>query len=380
MDLQCAAVGIACGMPVVLFYATGCASSQLRRSRKPARPVPKRTMMDDLTNRPEAPTISQVAEAAGVSRATVSHAFTRPDMLRADTVRRVVAIAEKIGYVPNHTARALSTGRYGNVALVVPDVANPFFPPLIRAAQVEAEKLDFCMFLGNSDENPAQEEKLVSRFSTQVEGFILASSRLSDELIRFQAARRPLVLINRDIKGIPRVLMDSGSGVAEAVDHLASLGHKRIAYISGPKNSWSNAQRRAAVRRRAKVHNLKVLTVPAQMASFQTGYFAAPGILDYGATAAVAFDDLMAQGALAGLAARGVEVPTDFSIVGCDDVLGAMTYPPLSSVSNACTEAGRVAVSLLMEMLKTRVVSDVRYVLGTSLVIRKTTGRAANPR
>src|SRR5882762_5134519 len=193
---------------------------------------------DKLSNRREAPTISQVAEAAGVSRATVSRAFTRPDMLSADTVRRVMGIAEKIGYVPNHTARALSTGRYGNVALVVPDVANPFFPPLIRAAQTEAEKLDFCVFLGNSDENPDQEEKLVSRFSTQVEGFILASSRLSEERIRFQAARRPLVLINRDIKGIPRVLMDSGVGVAETVDHLAGLGHKRIAYISGPKSSW----------------------------------------------------------------------------------------------------------------------------------------------
>lgn len=329
--------------------------------------------MDDLTKRRDVPTISQVAEAAGVSRATVSRAFTRADMLSADTVRRVMAVAKKIGYVPNHTARALSTGRNSNVALVVPDVANPFFPPLIRAAQLEAEKLDFCVFLGNSDENPQQEEKLVSRFAPQVEGFILASSRLSEERIRFQAARRPLVLINRDVKGIPRVLMDSGAGIGEAVDHLASLGHKRIAYISGPNSSWSNTQRRAAVRRRAKVHALQVLIVPGQVASFDTGYAAAPAILHYGATAAVAFDDLMAQGALAGLAARGVAVPADFSVVGCDDVLGAMTYPALSSVSNACPEAGRVAVSLLMEMLKTRVVSDVRYVLGTRLVIRKTT-------
>jgi LacI family transcriptional regulator len=333
--------------------------------------------MDDLTSSHQAPTISQVAEAAGVSRATVSRAFTRPDMLSAETVRRVLGVAKKIGYVPNHTARALSTGRHGNFALVVPDVANPFFPPLIRAAQVEAEKLDFCVFLGNSDENPQQEEKLVSRFSTQVEGFILASSRLTDERIRFQAARRPLVLINRDVKGIPRVLMDSGTGVGEAVDHLASLGHKRIAYISGPKSSWSNAQRRAAVRRRVKSHGLQVLIVPAQIASFQTGYAAASAILDYGATAAVAFDDLMAQGALAGLAARGVAVPKDFSVVGCDDVLGAMIYPPLSSVSNACSEAGRVAVSLLMDMLKTRVVRDARYVLSTSLVIRNTTGPVA---
>jgi LacI family transcriptional regulator len=332
--------------------------------------------MDDLTHSHQAPTISQVAQAAGVSRATVSRAFTRPDMLSAATVRRVLGVAKKIGYVPNHTARALSTGRYGNFALVVPDVANPFFPPLIRAAQVEAEKLDFCVFLGNSDENPGQEEKLVSRFSAQVEGFILASSRLSDERIRFQAARRPLVLINRDVKGIPRVLMDSGTGVGEAVDHLASLGHKRVAYISGPNSSWSNTQRRAAVRRRARIHALQVLIVPAQIASFETGYAAASAMLDYGATAAVAFDDLMAHGALAGLAARGVSVPRDFSVVGCDDVLGAMTFPPLSSVTNACAEAGRVAVSLLMDMLKTRVVRDARYVLSTSLVIRNTTGAA----
>jgi len=333
--------------------------------------------MVDLTNL-GAPTISQVAKAAGVSRATVSRAFTRPDMLSAETVRRVTAIAKKIGYVPNHTARALSTGRHGNVALVVPDVANPFFPPLIRATQVEAEKHDFCVFLGNSDENPEHEEKLVSRFSTQVEGFILASSRLSDARIRFQAARRPLVLVNRDVKGIPRVLMDSGAGIAEAVDHLARLGHKRIAYISGPSNSWSNAQRRAAIQRRAKSRALQVLLVPAQMASFQSGYAAAPAILDYGATAAVAFDDLMAQGALAGLAARGVAVPGDFSVVGCDDVLGAITYPPLSSVSNACSEAGRVAVSLLMDILKTRVVRDVRIILSTSLVIRNTTTKVAS--
>src|SRR3954451_4415641 len=99
-------------------------AGQADRAARGKRPGPKRTVMADPTSRREAPTISQVAEAAGVSRATVSRAFTRPDMLSADTVRRVMAIAEKIGYVPNHTARALSTGRYGNVALVVPDVAN----------------------------------------------------------------------------------------------------------------------------------------------------------------------------------------------------------------------------------------------------------------
>src|SRR5215212_9148627 len=107
-----------------------------------------------------APTISQVAAGARVARSTVSRAFNRPDMLSDETVRRVQAVAAKLGYVPNPVARALSTGRHGNLALVVPDVANPFFPPLIRAAQRQAEKTDLCVFLGNSDENPDNEDQL----------------------------------------------------------------------------------------------------------------------------------------------------------------------------------------------------------------------------
>jgi LacI family transcriptional regulator len=320
----------------------------------------------------DTPTIRQVAEVAGVSRATVSRAFTRPDMLSAETVARVVAVADSLGYVPNHTARALSTGRHGNVALIVPDVANPFFPPLIRAAQLEADKRDLCVFLGNSDERPEQEEKLVGRFSTQVEGLILASSRLPDERIRAHAARRPIVLVNRDVDGIPRVLIDSGAGVAEAVDHLARLGHRRIAYVSGPKSSWSNAERRAAIRRGARHHHLDLRVIPAQTSSFEAGVAAVPQLMEARCTAAIAFDDLMAQGVMAGLAQRGVPVPEAFSIVGCDDVLGAMTYPPLTSVSNPCAEAGRVAVSLLMDRLGSSTVRDVRYVLDTRLVIRGT--------
>ncbi len=320
-----------------------------------------------------APTISQVAEAAGVSRATVSRAFTRPEMLSGETVARVVAVAERIGYVPNHTARALSTGRHANVALIVPDVANPFFPPLIRAAQVEADRYGFCVFLGNSDEDPAQEDRLVSRFAGQVEGLVLASSRLSDERIRQHAARRKLVLINRDVAGIPRVLIDSSTGVAEAVGHLAALGHRRIAYISGPKGSWSNRQRRAAVERTARRHGIEVMVLPPRTPTAEAGRAAVEAILAAGATAAVAFDDLVAQGVLGGLIEREVAVPRAVSVVGCDDVLGAATWPALTTVSNRCDEAGKAALSLLMDMLASGEAPDVRTVLDTRLVIRSTT-------
>ena len=318
-------------------------------------------------------TISQVAEAVGVDRSSVSRAFSRPDMLSAATVAKIREAADKLGYTPNHSARALSTGRHGNLALVIPDVANPFFPPMIRAVQNEADREDFCVFLGNSDEDPRQEEKLLGRFSGQVEGIVLASSRMSDERIRAFAAIKPLALINRDVAGIPRVLIDSGSGVAEAVAYLARQGHRRIAYVSGPSSSWSNKQRRGAVKKAAAEFNLDVITMAAQVPSYEAGRRAVAFVLEGRATAAVAFDDLTAQGMLAEFREQGIAVPGKVALVGCDDVVGAMAYPPLTTVSNRAAEAGQIATRLLMDIMSTRAINDVRYVLETHLVVRETT-------
>jgi LacI family transcriptional regulator len=322
------------------------------------------------------PTINQVAAAAGVTKSSVSRAFTRPEMLSEETVRKIFAAAEQLGYVPNHTARALSTGRHGNIALIVPDVANPFFPPLIRAAQAEADRLDYCVFLGNSDESPEQEDRLIGRFGGQVEGFVLASSRLSDAQIIEHATRRPVVLINRDVAGIPRILIDSATGVAEAVAHLAELGHRKLVYVGGPHGSWSNKQRRRAVRQSTKDLGLEVTVISNEFAAFESGRKITASVLATGATAAIAFDDLTAQGMLAEMADMGVDVPGEFAVVGCDDVLGAATHPSLTTVSNRSNEAGKAALTLLMDMLENNAIRDVRYVLNTSLVIRKTTGPA----
>lgn len=322
------------------------------------------------------PTMVDVATKAGVSKSTVSRAFTQPGMLGAETVARILEIADRIGYIPNHTARALSTGRHSNVALVVPDVANPFFPPLIRAAQMEADRSDFCVFLGSSDESWRQEDKLVDRFVSQVEGLLLVAPRLSDERIRAHAKKRPLVLVNRDVAGIPRLLIDSSIGVREAIAHLADLGHKHIVYVSGPASSWANQQRRNAVRHGARKHHLEVSIVAARTPSYESGRAVVQDILDTGATAAIAFDDLTAQGIMTGMADRGVTVPADFSVIGCDDVLGAATYPSLTTVSNRSEEAGRIAMSLLLDMMSSGVVGDARLSLDTHLVTRGTTAVA----
>jgi LacI family transcriptional regulator len=325
------------------------------------------------------PTISEVAAAAGVSRATVSRAFTRPGMLNAETVARVLAVAQRIGYVPNQAARGLSTGRHGRIGLIVPDVTNPFFPPLIRAAQLHAEESDLSLFLGNSDEDVDREERLLARFAGQVEGLVLVSSRLPDARIRTHAARQPLVLVNRDVAGLPRVLIDTALGMTTAVAHLADLCHREIAWIAGPATSWSSAQREAAVMAEAARRGLRVHAVPpARRPSFEAGRDAVPFILDAGATAVIAFDDVTAQGVMAGLAECGVTVPQAMSVVGCDDVTAARTVPALTTVSSRGDEAGRLAV----ELLRTCSGEDVRRTLDTELVVRATTARrdhAATP-
>lgn len=333
-----------------------------------------------LTKPLPAPTISDVAKAAGVSTATVSRALSRPEMLREETVAQVRALATQLGYLPNPMARALSTGKQGNIAIVVPDIANPFFPPLLRAAQTTADSAGFSVFLGDSDEDPSRELRLVNKLLMQVEGFILASSRMQNEQILALGQRQPVVLINRDTAGLPRVLIDPVAGIDAAVTHLANFGHKSLVYVSGPAASWSDQQRHQAVEQASTRHRIRIQSVHARHPSFDAGREITGRILELDATAAIAFDDFVAHGLLAGLAEKRIIVPRDFNVIGCDDVLGASTYPALTSVSARCDEAGRMAADLLLGVLQTGKRGDVRCMLETWLVTRGTTGPAPHRR
>jgi LacI family transcriptional regulator len=327
---------------------------------------------------PAAPTIANVAALAGVSRATVSRAFSNPRVLRPETVTRIRDIAAQLGYVPNPTAKALSTGRHGLLAMIVPDIANPFFPPMIGAAQGRAETAGLALLLGNTDEDPAREHTLVNRLTVQADGFVLAASRMSERQIRDLAARRPVVLVNRDVSGIHRVLVDSADGVRAAVEHLAGLGHTRIAYVAGPSRSWANTQRKQAVKRSADRVGVEAVMLPGRVSSFEAGMHAVPDLLASHVTAAIAFDDVLAHGIMAGLAQQGISVPGDISLVGCDDVLRAQVYPPLTTVSAHAADAGTAAVDLLVQRIGDPAAPQRRVLLGTSLIVRATTGSAGS--
>lgn len=322
-------------------------------------------------------TIHEVATAAGVSASTVSRVFARPDLISEPTRGRVHEVAERLGYRPNHAARALITGRTRTTGLVVPDIANPFFPPLIKAAQQYAWGAEYCLLLANSEEDRAQEWHVVSQLSSQVDGVVLCSSRLSAAQIAELAARTSLVLVNRRISGIPCVLIDSGAGVRQAVDHLVEYGHRSLAYVAGPRNSWSNQQRRRAVRERTKARNVELGLLGPVVPSFEAGQEIVDDLLAADATAVIAYDDVTALGVLAGLAQRGVRVPEDVSVVGCDDVSAATAQPPLTTISARCDVAGQTAMRLLLDALdQGQRAGDSVVRLPASLVVRSSTGPA----
>jgi LacI family transcriptional regulator len=311
-----------------------------------------------------------------VSQATVSRAFSQPELLTAATVAKVREATERLGYVPNQVARALSTGRSGNIALILPDVANPFFSALMRGAQAQAYKRGYATFLGDSDETEELEDLLLGKLAAQVDGFVLASPRLNEDRIRIHAARRPLVIINRDLEGMRRVLVDTAGGFAAAVDLLADLGHRNIAYVGAPRSSWSNQQRTKAVAAAGAARGLAVVYIDAVRPSHEAGHACVAAVLNSGATAALAVDDVVAQGLMAGLAECNVSVPADFSLVGCDNVIAATTYPPLTSVAAHCALAGASAVDLLLDTLANPSPSAERQVITGDLIVRGSTGPA----
>ena len=146
-------------------------------------------------------TITDVAEAAGVAASTVSRAFTRPGRVNHATREHVLAVAEELGYTPNPAARALESGRTSTLALLVPDITNPYFAGVIKGAERAAAAAGLTLVLGDTQENPAAEAQLIRRLGPAVDGFVLSASRLPDDELRRAAELNPIALVNRATPG-----------------------------------------------------------------------------------------------------------------------------------------------------------------------------------
>lgn len=330
------------------------------------------------------PTIYDVARAAGVATSTVSRAFSSPTRVSATTRERVRAVAAELGYQPNPHARALLSGRHQTIAMVVSDIANPHYFDLIRGAEMRARASQYTLVLVNAEESPRVEYDQIQRLVPAVDGFVLAASRLPDENLRQVAGQRPVVLMNRELSGLASVVLDHHRGCHQIVDHLASLGHRGLLYLAGPRNSWMAATRWSALATAADELGIEARRIGPFTPKASQGGAAADAATHAGATAIVAHNDLLAIGVIQRLAHRSLAVPDDVSVVGFDDIFAAeMCTPGLTTLGGAHVDVGRAAVDLLLDMLggpDRSARQPVQLALPTELVLRSSTGVAASTR
>lgn len=324
------------------------------------------------------PTIYSIAKACGVSASTVSRAFNKPHVISDEVRDRILAVAAELDYRPNPAARGLVTGRTDMIGLLVPDITNPFFPPIVRAIQQAAWSIGSSVLLVHADEVSEAEPRLTRRFRGHVDGLILASPRAPSPALREATEGIPTVLVNRELPGLPSVVCDDTAALVQGGQHLEELGHRTVALLRGPAASWVAAQRTSAVRGWAEDSGVTLVELGPFNASFDGGVAAAKALLDTPATAAFAFDDLMACGLLAELARHGLTVPGHTSVIGCDDVLLARTVTPsLTTVTAATEEIGEAAVSLVRREITGSVGASKAVRLDGTLTVRASTGPPA---
>jgi DNA-binding LacI/PurR family transcriptional regulator len=322
-------------------------------------------------------TITDVALRAGVAASTVSRALSRPGRVNAVTRERIVVAARELNYVPNAHARALISGRTETIAVLVSDVTNPFYFGLIRGMQHQLRAAGYALLLIDTEDSPDVELSLLHKMRNSIDGAILAACRLSETTLSQVAAELPVVTVNRNVAGVQSVVIDSPDGVAHAVEHLVSLGHRTIVYVSGPATSWANEARWRAMRSALSRHALSATKIGPFIASRISGATAADCLINTGATACVAFNDMLAIGMLSRLHERGVRVPADLSIIGCDDIFGAdFCHPPLTTLTAPIERAGQMAVAMLLARLADGLTPTTRrqVVLPTHLTVRESTG------
>jgi LacI family transcriptional regulator, repressor for deo operon, udp, cdd, tsx, nupC, and nupG len=323
------------------------------------------------------PTITDVAHECGVAASTVSRALSHPGRVNSHTAERIRQIADQMGYRPNPIARALPSGRTLTLALLVPDVTNPFFSEMVRGAERQAVAAGYTLVLADTDESAEVEAVHLDRLARMVDGLVVGTPRLPDETIIGFAGRYPIVLVNRVVPGVAHVVIDTPGGMSQACEHFASLGHRSVAYLAGPRASWADRSRWRALQTAGRRLGLTMTRLGPFAPTVAGGAAAAEAVVVSGASAVVAFNDLLAIGTIRRLTTRGIGVPRDISVLGCDDIFGAdFCHPPLTTLAAPIQDAGRAAVDLLLRVLSGSDRASLgRAVFPTHLVVRESTGR-----
>jgi LacI family transcriptional regulator len=334
-------------------------------------------------------TIQDVARAARVHASTVSRALS-PHARRLVTpavADRVRAVAARLGYVPDPVAAGLRTRRTATVGVLIPDLANPVFPPILRGIESALGDAGYTAIIANTDNDPDRACQALERLAARrVDGMILATVTYGDPLVaRCRKLGLPVALVNRggDAGDASAVTNDDTLGIAAAVEHLVGLGHRHIAHVAGPHQLSTGAARRASFVAAMRAHGLGADDARvAEAASYgiAAGIPAAARLLDRhpDLTAIVAANDLLALGCYDELARRGLACPRDVSVTGYNDMPFADRFaPPLTTVRIAHRAMGETVARVLLAEIAGPRARRQHVRLEPELVVR---GSTAPPR
>ncbi len=327
-------------------------------------------------------TIKDVAREASVSVATVSRVFNDVGVVRPDTAKRIRDVATALRYSPHSGARSLITSRTHTIGVLLPDLYGEFFSELIHGIDLTARRNNFHILVSRSWEGRTEIEEAMRAMRGRVDGVLLMSPDVTPDSMRNVPAGLPVVLLCSPARGFDAssVTIENYRGAREMVEHIASLGHKRIAIIKGADDNYDASERlrgyRAALRL-ASIANDPTLEIDGDFTE-AGGYNAAVRILDLEPrpTAIFAANDSMAIGALSALRESGVSVPDEMAVAGFDDIpLAHYMDPPLSSVRVPIASIGERAVDILLSSIShDGEPARRREKVSTELVIRRSTG------
>jgi LacI family transcriptional regulator len=320
-----------------------------------------------LADRPA--TLRDVAAAARVHPATASRALNPETriLVSEDTARRVTAAATRLGYRPNPVARSLRTRRSHTVGVLIPDLNNPLFPPIVRGLEDKLAAAGYVALIGNTDADATRERMIFDQMRARhVDGFVVATATLHGNMLA-EAAKSdlPIVLMNRLAQdySFPSVSVDNEQGARMAVSHLAKLGHKRIAHIAGPQEASTGVSRLRGFRDGMSQHRLAVddnLIVYSNRYTVEEGTRCCRELLDrrldadgtIAFTAISAANDMLAVGCYAALDETSLQCPDDVSVIGFNDMpFIDRLRPPLTTVRFPHYQLGTEAAQLLLERI-----------------------------
>lgn len=328
-------------------------------------------------------TIYDVARHVGVSIATVSRALNGTGQIAPDTRAQIDDAVRTLGYKPNNLARSLVTRSTQTIALLLPDITNPFYPGLVKGVQDCAHRHGYMVLLCTAEGDPAGEESYLAMLrARQVDGALVDGLQLPKARIGALVDDGfPIVSLDRDIDNavVPLVQVDNRRGARLATEYLLELGHRRIAHVLGFEGLRITSERRRGYEEALRAAGVDVdphLVAPGAFTE-DGGRAAIDELLDRAGevTAVFAANDLSAIGVLSGLAKRGIRVPEEISVVGFDDLrLASYVSPPLTTVHQPAEEIGTRAAQVLIDLLQGRRRRQRRILLEPTLVVRGSSG------